>query len=780
MMHKSTTSSPMVSSFFTLRKGLLQCGLFMALLLHTGSAVAGGSFLRGDANGDGAVDISDGIAILQYLFNCGEDCPMACDDAADYDDNGVIEMTDAINVFGFLFQGGAAPAAPYPVEGTDTTEDTLSCGNAPNIVEVAIGIEHSCARSDEGAVFCWGYGRDGALGRGRKYATESAACGSLLPVEVPLEFSVDQISTGESHSCARSNGEVWCWGSNSSGELGDSETDFGAWKKSYEPVSVDGITDATQLVSSAGFNCVLNGDGSVRCWGRNSFGQLGDGTTTDRNTPVTVDGLPPVASIALGSNHTCALTQDGVVYCWGRNAYGATGHGLYGGEDALVPGLVKGPHSNEGQLPLMTAIAAGSSHNCALSEDGAVWCWGYDRQGQCGDGEPLNDTPSVTFADLERRAVQVVGIPAMTSISVNRHYSCGITGDGTRHCWGADLGLPVPASSEAQIDDRLGDVISESNGGSHKCTVTVEEGLQCWGNNVKGQLGDNTTENRSEPGSVIFPQPVEDPWTNLSVSRDHNCALRSSGKIQCWGKDDTKTKDVPCRKTFTELSAGGNFTCGLDEQVIKVNALGEYYIECWGDYGQVWGTGIPLPLGPLSGLSSGYWHGCALTSEQTVVCFGSNSSEQATPPAGTFVSLSAGRKHTCGLDTEGSIQCWGDNEFGQATPPEGTFQSVSAGGYHTCGLNTEGSIQCWGNNDSGQTTPPEGSFQMVRAGGVHTCGINASDSIECWGDNEFGQSTPPEGSFQSVGTGEFHSCGMDTENNIQCWGKDNFDQSTSP
>lgn len=783
-MHKSTTSSPMVSSYFTLRKGLLQCGLFMALLLHTGSAFAGASFLRGDANGDGAVDISDGIAILQFLFNCGQDCPMACDDAADYDDNGVIEMTDAINVFGFLFQGGAAPAAPYPVEGTDTTEDTLSCGNAPNIVEVAIGKKHSCARSDEGAVFCWGYGAEGALGNATHTEAEGIDCPSFLPLQVQLEVSADQISTGESHTCARTGGEVRCWGDNRWGQLGDSDTDVGTGSsaESHQPVSVDGITDAIQLVASSKYNCVLNADGSVNCWGRNYDGQLGDGTTSDRNTPVTVDGLPTAVSIALGSAHTCALTEDGAVWCWGNAGAGALGHGpLYA--DALVPGMVQ-------DLAPATAIALGQAHSCALTEDGGVWCWGADNMGQCGDGDaidPSNPMPGTK----ERRPVQVVGIPAMTSISVNGaygNYSCGLSADGTRYCWGAEmfalLNGPsgVPASSEAQIDERLGDVISESRGVWHKCAVTIEEGLQCWGGNLSGQIGDNTTEDREDPVTVIFPQIVEDEeeWTELSVYFSHSCALRSSGKGQCWGGNFYGKCDMPCGTTFTELSAGGTFTCGLDSQPIVVNALGERYIKCWGDYGQVWGTGIPLPLGPLSGLSSGFSHGCALTSEQTVVCFGSNSSEQATPPDGAFASVNAGRTHTCGVNSEGSVLCWGDNEFEQSTPPEGIFQSVSAGTHHTCGVDSGGNIQCWGRNQAGQSTPPDGTFQMVSAGSLHSCGINSGGSVECWGDNQHGQSTPPEGTFQTLGAGQYHNCGLDSENNIQCWGKDNDGQSTSP
>ena len=135
-------------------------------------------------------------------------------------------------------------------------------------------------------------------------------------------------------------------------------------------------------------------------------------------------------------------------------------------------------------------------------------------------------------------------------------------------------------------------------------------------------------------------------------------------------------------------------------------------------------------------LSAGLDQNCGLRPDGTAVCWGSNGSGQATPPAGTFSALAAGGFHTCGLRPDATATCWGMNTDGQATAPGGTFTALTAGGFHTCGLRTNGTATCWGSNaNNGQATPPAGTFTALAAGYQHTCGIRTNGTATCWGNN---------------------------------------------
>jgi alpha-tubulin suppressor-like RCC1 family protein/pimeloyl-ACP methyl ester carboxylesterase len=220
--------------------------------------------------------------------------------------------------------------------------------------------------------------------------------------------------------------------------------------------------------------------------------------------------------------------------------------------------------------------------------------------------------------------------------------------------------------------------------------------------------------------------------------------------------------------TFTQVTGLGWHTCGLrpDGSVV-----------CWGwnDYDQA-----TPPGGSFAQVSAGGAHTCGLRSDGSVECWGWNDSGQATPPGGSFMQVSAGGQHTCGLRADGSVECWGLDDSGQATPPGGSFIQVSAGGEHTCGLRADGSVECWGQNDYGQGTPPRGSFIQVSAGGEHTCGLRADGSVECWGQNDYGQGTPPRGSFIQVSAGGEHTCGLRADGSVECWGQNDYGQGTPP
>jgi alpha-tubulin suppressor-like RCC1 family protein len=184
------------------------------------------------------------------------------------------------------------------------------------------------------------------------------------------------LAAGSSHTCALTEaGGLHCWGDNAHGQLGD-----GTSEDRSTPVRVSGLERGVIALTAGGWHtCALTEDGGVHCWGWNGRGQLGDGTTEDRSTPVTVSGLQSgVTAITAGGSYTCALTDAGAVRCWGNNEDGQLGDGTT--ENRTTPVRVSGLDSD------IIALAAGESHTCALAEDGGVHCWGWNWDGQLGDG----------------------------------------------------------------------------------------------------------------------------------------------------------------------------------------------------------------------------------------------------------------------------------------------------------------------------------------------------------------------------------------------------------
>ena len=175
-------------------------------------------------------------------------------------------------------------------------------------------------------------------------------------------------------------------------------------------------------------------------------------------------------------------------------------------------------------------------------------------------------------------------------------------------------------------------------------------------------------------------------------------------------------------------------------------------------------------------VAAGGGHTCAIKIDNTIVCWGSNSHGQATPPSGTFSSVSAGGLHSCAVRSDSTVACWGKNDDGEATPPSGTFNAVSAGGDHSCGLRTNGTLACWGRNTQSppHNVAPAGTYTAVEAGNTAgttwSCAIETDGDIVCWGYNSYGRGNPPTGTFTAIGAGGTHGCGLKADKSIACWG----------
>jgi alpha-tubulin suppressor-like RCC1 family protein len=292
-----------------------------------------------------------------------------------------------------------------------------------NVVET--GYYHACVLLSSGAIKCWGQNAYGQLGDGT--ATNSSA-----PVNVStLSSGVRAISAGLLFNCGLLNtGAVKCWGQNSNGQLGDGST-----TQRYSPVDVSGLTSGVAAIESGYYHaCALLNSGAVKCWGNNGSGQIGDGTNANRYTPVDVSGLSSgVIAISAGFYHTCALLSTGAVKCWGLNTYGELGDGTT--TTSSTPVNVSTLSSG------VSAISAGGYQTCALLTTGGVKCWGFNSSGQLGDGTITNSSTPVNVSGLTS---------GVTTISAGYIHSCAVLSTGVIKCWGANSSGQLGDASTTQ------------------------------------------------------------------------------------------------------------------------------------------------------------------------------------------------------------------------------------------------------------------------------------------------------------------------------------------
>ena len=344
-------------------------------------------------------------------------------------------------------------------------------GFTSGVAAVAAGLSYTCALTTAAGLECWGQNDFGQLGDGTTTTRTT-------PVHVSgLTSDVDTVAAGDRHACALTTaGGVKCWGNNFIGQVGD-----GTKADRVTPVDVSGLTSGAAAVTAGGFHaCALTSAGGVKCWGNNGSGQLGDGSTTARTTPVDVSGLTSgVAAVATGEQHTCALTIAGGVKCWGDNSGGQLGDGTTSTRRTAVDvsGLTSG----------VAAVAAGGFHTCALTTAAGVKCWGSNRYGQIGDGSTSTRRTAVDVSGLTSGVATVAAGMEHTCILTTAggvkcwgHNASGKLGDMTT----ATRTMPVDVSG------LISGVAGVSAGWNHTCALTTGAGLKCWGYNAHGQVGD--------------------------------------------------------------------------------------------------------------------------------------------------------------------------------------------------------------------------------------------------------------------------------------------------
>ena len=375
--------------------------------------------------------------------------------------------------------------------GCDASTADVDDGNLPGSCVGsplgALSISHrhfGCALRCDGSVWCWGANSNGQLGDG---TTEARA----TPVAVrALGGPATAIATGYTHACAVVRGALRCWGGNVFGALGD-----GTREDRAHPVSVVGLDGPVVGVTAGELHtCALLEGGALRCWGRNQFGGLGDGTTMDRLTPRAVLALAgPISTVVAGQYGNCALGTNGVVRCWGLNQYGAIGDGTTTNRNVPFSVVLPGP---------ARAVAAMANHVCAALETGEVWCWGINSDGALGDRTLLTRTLPV--------AVRGLGVPAV-AVAVGGRHTCAATAEGALRCWGANErgqlgdGTATRHLAPTEILGLGGAAVLVAAGESTTCVALPDGRVRCWGANEEGQLGDGSNIDSSEPVTTLLP-----------------------------------------------------------------------------------------------------------------------------------------------------------------------------------------------------------------------------------------------------------------------------------
>ena len=378
------------------------------------------------------------------------------------------------------------------------------------------------------ASYAWTFG-DGTSGTGISPSHTYASTGSFT-VSLILTDALGQKSTTTTFAVAITNGG----GSVSTGEqivggaaygcaingTGGVECWDGDAPNTKTPVA--GLSSGvTSISKGSGFYCAITSTGALKCWGNNTYGQLGNGTTTTSSTPVDVTGLSSgVMAVSAGGSHTCAITSTGALKCWGLNSYGKLGNG--GSANSSVPVTVSGLTSG------VVAVSANANHTCAATNGAGVFCWGQNHVGQLGNGTTTASLVPVAVSNLTE---------TVTALSAGYQHTCALTSTGGVKCWGENnygqLGDNTTTDRTSPVD-AIGlntGVIAISGSGYHTCALTSDGASWCWGYNTYGQVQDTNSSHKTPVKNAVQTGVA----IGVTTNQYSTCILRSDRTIQCWG-----------------------------------------------------------------------------------------------------------------------------------------------------------------------------------------------------------------------------------------------------
>jgi hypothetical protein len=374
--------------------------------------------------------------------------------------------------------GGDRDARDAGGDGVAVSAADASDAGPTSLVQLAAGMDHACALRADGTMWCWGGGDLGQLG------DDTTPLSRSEPGPVPaLGNDIISIACGAYHTMAiTSDHSLWLWGSNGYGQLGD-----GSMQERHVPWRSPTLGGAVAAVSAGERNtCVLKTDGTVWCWGWNLYGQVGDGTTMDRDVPVQVKNLGnTVAEVS----RSCARKLDGSLWCWGTPPPHSYNDYLVTPEQVVSLGN-----------SVAHVVANDGSNICVQKMDGTVWCWGFVIQ---NDGTPALVPAPVQMTTLGTTVVE---------LSMGDYHTCARKADGTVWCWGGNnqgqLGNGTRDSSTTplQVTALGGDVVEVVSGQERSCARKADGTVWCWGLMAEGDIVElQPIPSTPTPVKVTFP-----------------------------------------------------------------------------------------------------------------------------------------------------------------------------------------------------------------------------------------------------------------------------------
>lgn len=662
-------------------------------------------------------------------------------------------------------------------ESEEATEPVEAVLPLPDASPIMAGEDHTCAITEAGDVFCWGRNLDGELGDGTGQTRRT-------PVPVVGLTSVHQLAGSRYHTCAlKRDGTVWCWGRNDKGQLGDGTTDGRA-----VPVQVTGLADATQVTTGQGFSCALLRAGTVSCWGDGSNGRLGNGNADGSPTPVEVMHLAEATQISAGRGHACARRADGTIACWGSDSDGQAG----------VPGDAR-QHLTAQAVPGLTgiaAVAAGASNTCARHDDGHLSCWGDIYEGLVGNGQSGGDPDDVGAP------FQIPELEGVAEVGIGKYQVCARLESGEVRCWGDDgygnLGgeergdhaspSPVHGLTDAQ---------HLAVGYAHICVVRATGAISCWGKSGEGQLG---------------IADVEDAYhANDRIPSLASLSAEASTIHQFAGSGETQARP--------QLSGGDGYACGVRN---------DGHVLCWGGSNSTGQLGNGTTLGAASGAievigitdavevrtSSSF--ACARRATGQVACWGFLSringsagwvrTSRAMPLEGVDDArgLAVNGSGPCVVRENGSVGCLTGGSVQPIADLTGVAQ-LAGGGSTMCARLEAGGVRCWGAGSSGQigngaddraAAPTEVAgitdATQIAFGTYHGCALRGNGSVSCWGRNHYGQVGNGKNGDEEhenrpvavrgvrgaveVSASRYNTCVRNEAGEMQCWGANDHHQ----
>ncbi|WP_413586783.1 hypothetical protein [Bdellovibrio sp. HCB274] len=588
-------------------------------------------------------------------------------------------------------------------DGTNVSKAAVSIDATEDYKFITAGAFNTCGITSNDVLKCWGESTDYAGGTGTLIQT---------PTIVDAGVAYKAASIGTSHACGITTaGTMKCWGANVSSQLGDGTT-----TTSMTPVVVDSspaytkvsVSQTLNTIKNNDFTCALTVAGTVKCWGYNNNQQLGDGSYTLRSTPVLSDNGALYTSIEVSGHRSCGITSDGALKCWGAmetnaNFYHLGMQGQYylsrftkvqpefnftqisglnglGSENgSRMCGIASNKlycwgsndtmnsHSgdrtstaNRRTAPILidantnyASITDGHRQDtCAITTDGYIKCWGYNRYGEFGTG--------IGVGNFAKRPVVIDNFNKYSKVASNYETVCGITQTGVLKCSGGNDyyqlgdGTTTHATTMTTVDPGV-TYKDIAIGDSHVCGITSSDGIKCWGANSQGQVGVGSTSNVTRP--AVVDSGVS--YKKLISTGNSNCAITMANKLKCWGSNgigqlgtgDSTNKLIPTlvdgTRDFMDVSAAFSNTCALETSG---------NLRCWG---------TPLYIG----IATGSYENGMTTPVNT---------PQSPDPGVTYNKIYVRQGAVCGITTGGDTRCAGKFSGANLGTPDSGVVGISS------------------------------------------------------------------------------------------------------